>query len=303
MDINALAPRHKAFKLANAEMQGKWLKSTRAWLNVQQLLKRSGRTCVPTLWPEKGEALLFFADGVAPNDIFYFEDVAHLCRLYMGAEKIRKQVDTRMMQCFHLGLWPYNLILVPRHIQQIIIHYQGSERDKKQEKSDSVVKQNQQTKLSLYQTLLRACGNDKVLLNTKLGLIDFDLAYGTGKSSSNQIARNVQGQLPQVFQLLIMECSRLGLNKESATLRWLGQVMVEDSTLLNNLSTILFFELLFPYLNEPFSFFSFFRRPVQELTFKHGEDKEYWRKKIQVRIEYIGEIYPFLLKTNKKNRR
>ncbi|EAA1980858.1 hypothetical protein DOV67_27975 [Salmonella enterica subsp. enterica serovar Java] len=242
--INGL--RHKRFSDAAAPGKVRDIRGRRAWLNVQQMLKRSGRHCVSgkTSKEKKEEPV---------TDTFNFEDVCHLYQLYRTVERIKAgsssgaTIELEICELKRGRLhWPYNFVIAPKRLRR------KADAHRQMDSIDHHVPCG--FKGSLYRALLDFFGDSKKL--------DIALAESLFDDppllSLQQIIAN--GSSSFVFTLLEVECRRLGFRHEAMYMRnYACELTTEQS--IEKFGEALFFTFLY-HTSEEDLFSSFFSKSL-----------------------------------------
>lgn len=293
--MDHLSQRHQFFKERMLPLEVRKVKGSRPWLNVQQMLKRSGRNCVQRL---------FSNNEINGKDTFNFDDVSHLYHLYSAVNRIKSSSGNHVkLEICELkrGLhsWPYNLIIVPTSIRRKV---DGFLQD-----SGGSDKKNKNAKLwcsgSLYKELRYASNSEQELNDSiaRLSLADRvpPMAGVIHPGVSNISSKDHS----PAFTLLWLECRRMGLRAESDRLINL-QRSINDVQLLEQLGNALFFSLL--YVDPCKDLFSAFFHDEESLPPRiHGENNyiqsylERQKEKINSFVELINQR--FLFNANKRH--
>lgn len=244
LKINGL--RHKKFSDAAALGKVRDIRGRRAWLNVQQMLKRSGRHCVsgkPSKEKKEGPV----------TDTFNFEDVCHLYEVYRTVERIKAgsssgaTIELEICELKRGALrWPYNFVIAPKYLRRKAHAY------RQMDSIDHHVPCG--FKGSLYRALLDFFG-DRKKLDIALAERLFD---DPPLLSLQRIMAN--GSSSFVFTLLNVECRRLGFrHEEQCLLSYAHELTTEQS--IEKFGEALFFTFLY-HTSEEDLFSSFFSEPL-----------------------------------------
>ncbi|WP_422527037.1 hypothetical protein [Serratia fonticola] len=309
MDNEKASPRQQAFIDAQIGSKAKIVKASRAWLNTQQMLKRSGRTCMPGLFSEKenSDKDPFRID----ENTFNFDEVQHLYQLHVAVPEIKKTLSshidleiTELQKGMHR--WPYNFIIAPKIIRrkadafmQIHEEYQIT---RLQRSASSRLTE------SLYKSLFKSCGN-KEKLDAALANLVVDDNTTTKITIYPFVASDVLKNGPPTFSLLLLECLRLNYITEYDMLFRLGKNFERE--FIERLSNALFFALLYQSSEEDL-FSSFFRNSykIRPIVINHGNQgscgdsivfKDTVQRNASIR-QFIDDIFEnYLLTANKRN--
>lgn len=294
--MSYLNQRHQFFKERMLPLEVRKVKGSRPWLNVQQMLKRSGRDCAQGL---------FSNNEINGKDTFNFDDVSHLYHLYSAVNRIKSSSGNHVkLEICELKRslhgWPYNFIIVPTSIRRKADGFM-------QDRGDSN-KKNKSGKSwcsgSLYKELRYASNSEQELNDSiaRLSLADRvpPMAGVIHPGVSNISSKNHS----LTFTLLWLECRRMGLRAESDRLISL-QHSVNDIQLLEQLGNALFFSLLY---FDPFEdlFSAFFYDEDNFPLRVHGETNyiqnhiERKNEKINSFIELINQR--FLFNANRRHK-
>lgn len=260
--------RQQQFREATIPARARAVKSSKAWLNVQQMLKRSGRIC------EAGPS-----SDAEKKDIstFNFEHVSHLYQLYTAVERIKAaygnafEMEICELERSH-SLWPYNLVISPKVLRRKADAFK--QRDRQATVSEPARPVPYGFKGSLYKVLCDFFG-DRQKLDIALAELCPDPTALLPQKKIHPGIDSIFRDCPSpVLTLLWLECRRLRFRQEA---EWLsGQVNKRrDIHSGEQLGAALFFTFL--YNNDDGDLFSSFFRDV--------------RKPIDnflVRFEYMG---------------
>lgn len=228
------------------------IKSSRAWLNVQQMLKRSGKVCVTELFSG--------AEKAGPNH-FSFSDVTHLYQLYAAVERFKAESEgTLALEICALPRvwqpWPYNFVIVPKGIRRKMAGFML--RDLYGRQAAVAGDSPGGIKGSLYTALRTSCGDRKKLDIALAELFPEDEKPVHPKTIHPGV--NLNSQPAPVFTLLWLECDRLGFHQESERIRNLVKI-IHDTQMLERLASAVFFSFVYCCDREDLftAFFSLFQ--------------------------------------------
>lgn len=249
--------RQQQFRNATLPARARAVKSSRAWLNVQQMLKRSGRICEaePSSDAEKTDI-----------PTFNFEDVSHLYQLHTAVERIKAAYgNTLELEICALGrshsLWPYNLVISPKVLRRKADAFR--QRDRQATEGEPLRPGSCGFKGSLYRVLCDFFG-DRQKLDIALAGLCTDPPILLPQKKIHPGVDIIFRDCPSpVLTLLWLECRRLSFRQEAD---WLsGQVdKLSDTHSGEQLGTALFFTFLYNNGEEDLfsSFFSDARKPI-----------------------------------------
>lgn len=233
---------------------------SRPWLSMQQMIKRSGRSCVRKLFAE---------DEKYDENSFNFDDVNHLYKLYKASDAIRRSSDivikTEIYPARIGRTWPYNHIIVPDFIRKKVNAFRTGNNDN----LNSITSNNGKKQHGIYRLLLDSCG-DKEKLILKINEIENE-AYKSEFYIDYKILRQYSLKLSKsnfpTLMLFIYECRRLDLlNKASVITNIL--TIVNNKETLEKLGQCLFFSLLLPITDGDFSIDAFLYNKKRNVNIK-----------------------------------
>ncbi|ECW1083140.1 hypothetical protein GWU81_24410 [Salmonella enterica] len=243
--INGL--RHKQFSDAAVPGKVRDIRGRRAWLNVQQMLKRSGRHCISGKSSKEEKE-------VPATDTFNFEDVCHLYELYRTVERIKAgfpsgaNIELEICELRRGRLhWPYNFVIAPKHLRRKADAYRQMEGPGHHAPCGF--------KGSLYRALLDLFGDRKKL---DIALAE-RLFYDQPLLSLQKII--FFGPSLLIFRLLCTECRRLNFrSEENFLLQCTNYLCIEQ--LIEKFGEACFFTFLY-HTREEDLFFSFFMESLE----------------------------------------
>lgn len=301
MNEHKISLRQQAFINYHSDEKLKIVKGSRAWLNTQEMLKRSGRTCVPELFPElKKTSSGVTKKIISNNHTFNFDSVKHLYSLFSAIFKMKKifppsfTLEITTMKG-DIKPWPYNLIIVPKNIRrkadafmQNIPEYQGG-KERKRTKSGLTG--------SLYKTMLSSC-KDKKILHAKLESL---IVYSDSTDSIDiypAVAAGILKNSPTVYSLFLFESVRL--NNLPQRIKDVITKHRQDDAFLERLANVLFFGLVYQD-NDENIFFSFSHNTyiVKYKNIQHDGREVYAKRhldnagndRVPIMVKFINDVY------------
>ncbi|EMY6538437.1 hypothetical protein ABCJ02_005237 [Salmonella enterica] len=312
MDEENVSSQKRFLKEAENEQRSREIRRGKAWLSVQRMLKRSGKTCTQRVTDDRANT------GDTSFDIY---TVHHLYLLQLAAGQIKSypelsswveicEVQTRPSL---LAPWLTSHIIVPRLIrrkahaflQALITNIDNLPSQRKA--------LTHEFSGGLYAALCRVYKTktyvDEIIASFPLTRQEmyFDPYLDAGVYLSAGLSKAPS------FTLFLLECDRLGYKREYAVLRRLPEI-ITDNTQLNMLGDALFFTLLYQS-NEKDLFSSFFNSLDKASRIKVTHDspdsfsvpfvvkyKELRRNFIKSFIDDIGEKYLFDSEVRRKIR-
>lgn len=263
------------------------IKSSRAWLNVQQMLKRSGKVCVTELFSGTEKA--------GPNH-FSFTDVTHLYQLYAAVERFKTESGgTLALEICALPRvwqpWPYNFVIVPKAIRRKAAAFMQRDLDARQAAAGGDFPVG--FKGSLYAALRTSCGDRKKLDIALAELFPEDEKPVHPETIHSGVNLNSQPAL--VFTLLWLECNRLGFHQESERIRNLVK-LVHDTQMLDRLASAVFFAFVYCSDRDDLfaAFFSLLQGNGRRQYNCTGNENDYLSEQLlyqqQKILEYVDDI-------------
>lgn len=254
--------------------------TSRPWLNMQQEIRRSGKTCV---------SKLFTINEIKDKNNFNFNDIIHIYNLHKVSHKISHdkeiQIKTEVYNAPIRRLWPYNKIITPAFIRKKVDPFCIKNKINGGNTNVDTIKKSQ---TGLYRELLEACENKKKLKN-KIEKMDsptfnhfFHPTYETLQSYTKTLSQSTHPTLTLFF----LEFERMYSNAVTKEIK----TMIKDihqSELLEDLGCCLFFSFLLSTTDPEYSISNLIRK-----NNKIFEDKD----AIQHFIKKINE--DFLLSAN-----
>lgn len=284
--LNNMGLRQQKFRDAAAPEQARKIKSSRAWLNVQQMLKRSGKVCVTGL---------FSGMEKTGSNNFNFADVTHLYQLYTAVERFKAEssgaIELEICALPRVSQpWPYNFVLVPKVIRRKADAFMQRDLFTRRAPGSDVPGE---FKGSLYAALRNSCG-DRQKLDIALAEL-FPDELNPVHPATIHFGVNLNNQPASFFTLLWLECNRLGFRQESERIRNLVK-FIHDTHGLERIAKALFFA--FMYCSEKEDLFTVFFSESQETNKRRHNCTEsennyideqffYQRQKIS---EYVNDI-------------
>ncbi|EII7450283.1 hypothetical protein LHS21_004565 [Salmonella enterica subsp. enterica serovar Newport] len=245
------------------------IKKSRAWLNVQEMLKRSGRRCISGK-PSKEEK------EVPATDIFNFEDVCHLYKLYRTVECIKAGLPSGAaieLEICELkrgrSHWAYNFVIAPKHLRRKADAYRqmkGTDRHAPRG-----------FKGSLYRALLDLFGDRKKL---DIALVEH-LSYDQPLFPLQQVIAGSPSLL--IFRLLCTECRRLNFRSEENFLLQCTNYLCTEQ-LIEKFGEACFFTFLY-HTREEDLFFSFFMESLESEKYMPVQSEDDITRYPQIRAE------------------
>ncbi|WP_449554796.1 hypothetical protein [Lelliottia amnigena] len=296
--LNKRGLRQQKFREAEVPELARKIKSSRAWLNVQQMLKRSGKVCVPEL---------FSGTEKTGSNNFNFADVTHLYQLYAAVERFKSESNgvIELEICALLRVlrpWPHNFIIVPKFIRRKADAFMQRDLHARQtHESDAYG----EFKGSLYAVLRDSCG-DKLKLDTALAELYPDQLKPV-HSTTIHPGVNLNSQSAPAFVLLWLECSRMGFQQESERIRNLVKI-IHDAHGQERIAKALFFAFMYCSDKEDL-FTAFFSAHLESNKRRHNciesesnyIDEQFFYQKQKI-SEYIDDINNrFLLNAYKRS--
>lgn len=245
--LNNRELRQQKFREAGAPARARKIKSSRAWLNVQQMLKRSGKVCVPGLFSG--------TEKTGPNN-FNFADVVHLYQLYAVVERFKAE-SSGIIELEICALprvrqpWPHNFAIVPKFIRRKADAFMQRDEYVRQ---FPVSNTPGEFKGSLYAALRNSCGDRQKLDIALAELFPDELKPVHPKTLHPGV--NLNSQPAPVFTLLWLECNRLGFHQESDRIRNLIKY-IRDACGQERIAKALFFAFMY-YSDKEDLFTAFF---------------------------------------------
>ncbi|EEJ5471641.1 hypothetical protein AU693_004722 [Salmonella enterica subsp. diarizonae] len=256
--INGL--RHKQFSDAAVPGKVRDIRGRRAWLNVQQMLKRSGRHCISGKFSKEEKE-------VPATDTFNFEDVCHLYELYRTVERIKAgfpsgaNIELEICELRRGRLhWPYNFVIAPKHLRRKADAYRQMEGPGHHAPCGF--------KGSLYRALLDLFGDRKKL---DIALAE-RLFYDQPLLSLQKII--VFGPSLLIFTLLCTECRRLNFRDEETSLFRCKNIL-RSGQLIDKFGEALFFTFLY-HTSEEDLFSSFFLEFMETEKYPRVQTEDIW---------------------------
>lgn len=171
MHSHDIMRRYEAINNAGVKGRVKALKGSKAWLHVQQVLRRSGRTCAP-MNNVLNPIVLSHTDS---GSLFFVHQVKYLCGLYalMQALKEMAGISTEMQLFIPKYKFPAGAMIVPETIRRKAEGFRQYRLANMSER-ECVLNENPPTGFqgSLYQALLHSCGSKENLDKCLATLVD-----------------------------------------------------------------------------------------------------------------------------------
>ncbi|EOG7189595.1 hypothetical protein ACLH9T_004899 [Salmonella enterica] len=256
--INGL--RHKQFSDAAVPGKVRDIRGRRAWLNVQQMLKRSGRHCISGKSSKEEKE-------VPATDTFNFEDVCHLYELYRTVERIKAgfpsgaNIELEICELRRGRLhWPYNFVIAPKYLRRKADAYRQMEGPGHHAPCGF--------KGSLYRALLDLFGDRKKL---DIALAE-RLFYDQPLLSLQKII--FFGPSLLIFTLLCTECRRLNFRHEETSLLRCKNIL-RSGQLIDKFGEALFFTFLY-HTSEEDLFSSFFLEFMETEKYPRVQTEDIW---------------------------
>lgn len=280
MSSGSLTSRRQFLYDIQAEQHSDALRSGKAWLATQRMLKRTGRVFISDK-----------TDLTAPGSVFDFNDVRDLYLLQLAANWIKNAsgfsswveispVQRLSAQQSSLGT---QYMIIPRSVRRKVDAF----RQINAAKHISV----QEFKGSLYAALCRACGS-KTAANEKLLEMPLTMEEIRKITDPDIKVYGMTGEkIAPSFILFALECKRLGYSTEHDLLWDLFRI-IKDKSMLSLLGDSLFFTFLYP---DDGDLFSCFIREHQE-PFPSLQEK---REAIRSFVQAVHTRYLFT--ANKRN--
>ena len=198
---------------------------SKAWINTQRTLKRSGMSCA----------------RIGTNDRFDFIDVRYLYMLHSAAELINTKTKfpdkvelTKIETCDRRILSSY--MLIPGRIRRKAESFRQLEKIKPHISHEF--------KGSLYTVLCQEYKSKDYVDDMIVKLPISKLERATAAEFNIDSYRNICSGGTSVFKLLRSECKRLGYHEESKWLLKIG-IKIKNSEILDKFACALFFSLAY----------------------------------------------------------